>query len=358
MKWQGYRQIKLSSLHLDVPDIRRRSKAAHVVELAGDIAAAGEEPIHAPTIRGKDKRLLCGRDRVAALITLKSKRAWVHVVDCTDTEAKQLELRENIYRRPVANRSEMIAELVSLKEQQIQAHREEEGVTVSPAPQHSAKAEARREVARAAGMTPASVKRAEMRANAKEADPFAPAAAGEVAPAFVPNLKLLGVPIEHVRQLCELAAPRQAAIDEADKHLRLAQAALKRAEHDTQMQQLYADVHRVASRVRSCRPEMICPWCKGVPALVATCSGCQMAGYVSEEQGRNCPPELLGDADPVVVVNGQLVPYADASAGKLGAMPHKPKFGPGRCEFCGGPNGKAGTGRCARPGCQPFKATA
>jgi len=319
MKWEGYRQVKLASIHTDWSEIKRRMKSPHVKELAADIAAAGDEPIHAPTIRAQGKRLLCGRDRLAAALLNKRSRIWVHVADCDDDEAKGLELRENIYRRPVANRAEMLAELVALKEQHLRAAAESGDMSPLPrgASDQTVKAEARKQVARAAGITPASVKKAEQRAADKaEADPFAPV--GEVASEWIPNLKLLGVPGDDARALCELAAPRQAAIDEADKHLRLAQAALKRVEQDTAMQQLYADVHRVASRVRSCRPEMICPWCKNVPALRATCSGCQMAGYVSEEQGRGAPRELVDtNFAPLVAVNGAFRTYADAAAGNL-----------------------------------------
>src|SRR6185295_13430223 len=131
MRWVGYEQIRIASIHVDAANIRKRTKAAHVAELAGDIRARGEEPIHAPTVRGSDRRLLCGRDRIAALMVLKVKKIWCHVVDCTDAEARELELAENIYRR-ADNRAELIAELVNLKEQQLRADAKREGVTVSP----------------------------------------------------------------------------------------------------------------------------------------------------------------------------------------------------------------------------------
>jgi len=310
MKWLGYRQIKFTSVRADHAEIRRRSKQAHVTDLAANIREHGDELIHAPTVRMPGNVLLCGRDRMAALLLLKAKRLWVRLCDCTDIEAADLEASENVHRR-ADSRSDVLARAVRAKEQLLTA----QGGTVVP-PMQSVKAEARKAVARDAGVSTDAVRKAEQRSAEKAAadDPFAAAAE----PEFVPNLKLLGVPIEEGRATCEMASHQQAAIDEADKYLRLAQAALKRLELNTAMQQLYADVHRVASRVRSHRPESICPWCKHIPALVGNCSGCQTMGYVTEEQARNAPRELLDtNFAPVVAVNGAFRLYADALAGNL-----------------------------------------
>ena len=124
MKWLGYKQVSLKSIRVDMPDIKRRMKAEHVEELARDIRARGDEPIQAPTIRAKTSALVCGRDRYSATLLNGSKKLWVHVVECTDREAEELELAENIYRR-ADNRAELLARLVQLQKQKIRAEEKE-----------------------------------------------------------------------------------------------------------------------------------------------------------------------------------------------------------------------------------------
>ena len=322
MKWLHYKQIALKSLRVDAADIRKRTKAAHVTELAQNIRDSGNELIHALTVRADDKRLLCGRDRLAALVVLKVKAAWVHLVECNDQEAKELEVWENVYRRPIANRAEMLAGLVAAKEAEIQASRDAEPRTVSPAPQRSAKAEARKQVARAAGITTAAVKKAEQRAAAKESAagdhgplPSEPAASA-VEPA--PALDLLGCDDASAEAVAKFARKDQEAIDEADKHMRLAQAAISRMTPSTMAQELKADVHRVAGRVRAARPEFICPWCKGLPkAEVPPCAPCGGLGYVSKEVKGRAPKELYAaDVAPLVSIDGKFRLYTDVRDGK------------------------------------------
>lgn len=326
MKWLGYKQAALKSLIVDAADIRKRMKSAHIADLAQNIRDSGDDLIHAPTVRAGTKELLCGRDRLAALLMLKVKKAWVHLVDCDDREAKELEVWENVYRRPISNRAELLASLVAQKEQEIKAKRGAEGGTVSPAPQQSVKAEARRQVARAAGVSPASVKKAEQRAAAKESAAGAGTpllrepAASAAEPALSPEpgtLDLLGCDDNSARAVAKFARKDQDAIDEADKYLRLAQTALTHMTPGTVQQQLHADVHRVASRVRSHRPDAICPWCKGLPKSEAgACQPCGGAGYVSEEVAGRAPGELVNADAPMVAIDGKFYPYPDVRDGK------------------------------------------
>jgi hypothetical protein len=333
MRWIGYRAVKYASVVMDVADVRKRSKAAHVAELAQNIRDTGDEPINAPIVRTPGARLLCGRDRMAALMILKAKKVWVRFVECTDIEAADLEAWENVFRRN-DNRAEVLAAAVRAKEALIRAR--EQG-TVSPAPQRSVKAQARKEVARAAGISPASVKKAEQRAAKASAEgsagPPPNAQSAEPSALFVPCIDLLGLPIDGKTQTAnDWSADVQAALDEADKHLRLAQAALKRLEvctfPATIGQQLRAEVHRIADRVRSERPASICPWCKHVPEVTATCNPCKTLGYVSADVMSRAPRECIQSSGaiatgrgalstpPIVMWNGQAVPYVDAVAGR------------------------------------------
>lgn len=325
MKWLGYKQVNLKSLHVDAVDIRKRTKASHVADLASNIREHGDDLIHAPTVRAESKELLCGRDRVAALMVLKVKRAWVHLVDCDDKEAKALELSENVYRRPTENRSELLAELVAIKGRELRGRIGDSVSDRDTASEKQIKVEARKQVARAAGVSVAAVKKAEQRAAAPKVPPSdgagAPVSAakgqGEAPSEAETTLELLGCDDSSARAVMQYAAKDQRAIDDADKYLRLAQTALAGMAPGTVQQQLHAQVHRVASLVRSHRPGFICPWCKGLPkGEFGACTPCGGAGYVSHEIAGRAPAELRNAAPPVVAIDGKFYPYAEVRDGK------------------------------------------
>jgi hypothetical protein len=177
------------------------------------------------------------------------------------------------------------------------------------------KTRARREVARAAGISPASVKKAEQRARASAPDgagaPDAPVAEDPV------TLELF-VDDVSTRAVCKFALPYQLAIDAADKHLQLALGALKPIENSALGQELRAQVQNVGGRVRSERPGAICPWCKGLPkATFGLCGGCKGQQWVTAEKAARAPAECREASPPIVMWNGKPVPYADALAGKF-----------------------------------------
>jgi hypothetical protein len=122
MRWIGYKKISFKSITLDAADIRKRSKLAHVADLASDIRDKGQEPIHAPTVRMPGGVLLCGRDRMAALLTLKTKKLWVRLCECTDAEAADLEASENVHRRN-DNRNDVLARASSLRNSYLRRNR-------------------------------------------------------------------------------------------------------------------------------------------------------------------------------------------------------------------------------------------
>jgi len=331
MNWKGYKKVAFTSVKTDQADIRARSKQPHVSDLAANIREHGDEPIHAPTVRVPGNVLLCGRDRMAALLVLKTKRVWVRLAECTDEEAADLEASENIYRRHDDHDS-VIARAVRAKEALIRASSTSgdkcpaSGTASKKAPKstQAVKAEARRQVARDAGVTAGAIKQSEQRAAVKESaagahgpalrEPAAPA----VVPALPPTLNLLGCDDASTRAVCAFAKPYQDAIDEADKHLRLALGALKKIEMSRLGQELRMQVERVGGLVRSKRPEFICPWCKGLPkATFGVCGACNGEGYVSAEVAARADGKLLEASPPVVAFHGRPVPYLDARDGRL-----------------------------------------
>lgn len=332
MKWLGYRTVAIKSIVVDAADIRRRMKEARVKELSENIAAHGSEPIQAPTVRMPGKKLLCGRDRIAALLVLGRARVDVHQVECDDTEARELELSENLYRR-IDNRADLLAELVSLKEQQLRANIEltqsaggRFGHLSQPSDQ-TIKAEARRQVARDTGETREGVKRAEKYAKeraAQEAESPPPPAPAEQP--FPTNLNVLGVEDSSTKTICKFARPAQDAIDEADKYLRLAVAALKPIELTGLGTELRDQIQRVGELVRTRRPAALCPWCKGlpratwVPVAGAVCPVCKCDGYVTAERVKTAPPEALR-LPAVVLINGRAFPYEAVRDGDVKAAP-------------------------------------
>jgi ParB-like chromosome segregation protein Spo0J len=329
MKFTGYKHVSLSSLRFDIPEIKRRTKEAHVTELAATIREFGDEPIHALTVRAESRLVICGRDRLAALMLLKAKKTWVHLADCTDAEAADLEAIENVHRR-ADNRAEVLARAVAAKEAALAS---QWGTDVPPT--QRVKAAARKAVARAAGVSPAAVKKAEQRANrdlkgsgaaetpssarreseasspvSSHGDPSGTAEAlGEDVQPL--TLDLLGIDDSSVRAVMKFARKDQDAIDEADKHLRLAQTALARMTVCTPFQELRADVHRVASRVRSLRPAFLCPWCKGLPRNEVQCQPCLGLGYVPHDVAGRAPREARENDEPIVLIDGKAIPYVD-----------------------------------------------
>jgi len=317
MRWLGYKRLSVKSIVLDVPDIRKRMKAPHVAELAKDEEDSGKEYIHAPTIRGEDRRLICGRDRMAGALLNKRKSIWFHVVDCTDKEAAELEEKENIYRRhSEGERAASLARLVALQEQKLRSERDAsigdnvaDAGTASKPPKSdkTIKIEARRAVARAAGITPKSVKQAEARAAAAETQLAEPelteeeANAGgkiELPPKF--NTFDLDLPLASrsvisetavwlgdwaqtingmLRELTEL--DKQGTYAVAPAHIQKIRDAFQGAGH----------------AVREAIPASLCFYCKAQPAATPNCSACGGTGVVGRHGGDNVPPEakLVGD---------------------------------------------------------------
>jgi hypothetical protein len=197
----------------------------------------------------------------------------------------------------------------------------------------AAKIEARKQVARAAGVTVGAVKKAQQRAKAAAAPPAAEPGedlAEQVAPEAAPTLDLLGVDDVSTRAVMKYARKDQDAIDKADKLLRLAQAALSEMTAGAVQQELYGQVHRVASLVRSHRPDFICPWCKGLPkASFGVCGGCAGAGYVAHEKAGRAPKELR-ELPALVSLDGVFMPYEDVRDGKLPAKNGKAAKAPAK----------------------------
>lgn len=340
MKWGApeYKRVRMTSIRCDVADIRRRMKEPHVKELAADIAARGDAPIHAPTVRANALTLICGRDRLAALMVNKVKTTWVHAVECTDQEAAEMERAENLYRRPydAAARSKLLAELVALKEQQIRGAAIGDSVPDRDDASKSdkqVKVEARRAVARAAGITPGAVKKAEQRAAAAaeqdSASPSGPLAPGgsKHAPDVAENPAPIALPPGFNAFELDVPEASRSVIDTTAKWLgewaqdisnvlRELTEMEKRGPYavaSAQLQKIRDALQGAGHAIRDAIPASLCWYCKAQPAVTPTCHPCGQTGVAGRHGGDNVPPEAqLAGANARCAVNGEWVLVSEA----------------------------------------------
>lgn len=80
-------------------DFQARVASQRVQDLALTIRECGGQPMHFPIVRHFDKRLVCGADRVAAMVVNGHKSIGIRWVDCDDDELEILAVSENAWRR-------------------------------------------------------------------------------------------------------------------------------------------------------------------------------------------------------------------------------------------------------------------
>jgi hypothetical protein len=321
VNWLGYKQVAVKSIVVDAVDIRRRVAMQHVADLAESIRENGGEAIHAPTIRAGSSAILCGRDRVAASVVNKTKKIWVHVVECGDDEAKSLELSENIYRRPIdkESRAQMVTALVKLKEQQIRAIDEAKraaGEKVSERNQDAPIARARKEVARAAGISPGTVKAHEKKAQraAVESGDGTPTQTAQPSEITLPEgFETFGLTVsppdaDAIVNTAEWLADFEGAtrkilrdLTEIEKHGVYAISA-------AHIQVIRERAQLLGHAVRDAMPAGLCFYCKGQSELVETCAGCGGTGVRGRHGGDSAPADLKRTDLVFVSRNGDVVP--------------------------------------------------
>lgn len=284
MKWGDYRRVRMSAIAVDTADIAARMKDPRVGDLAEDIRQAGEEPIHAPTVRAGSMVLVCGRDRYSALSLLKAKRIWVRTVECSDLEAQQLERRENLRRRQ-DNRAQLLAELVTLKEQQLR-----ETIEITPSPRRDSvtpsgqtiKAQARKEVAREAGVTAATVRQAEHRVKARSR-PFGEAperstSDAEKALEMPDGFEMFGESIPPswrasiLADIGDLEEWHRQAVD-AENAIRIWLQRPTMNIRRVKLEGIKSAALAFSLAIANARPEALCAWCHG-----ARCKRCDETG--------------------------------------------------------------------------------
>ncbi|HXJ32244.1 MAG TPA: ParB/RepB/Spo0J family partition protein [Gemmatimonadales bacterium] len=330
MKWLGYQQKSVKSLHLP-GEIGKRQKQQHVIDLAADIRELGEEPINAPVF-DKAGQIIAGRDRMAALLINKAKRVWIRVADATDQERADLEVSENLYRR-VDNRDEMIARRVHRVVEKVAAEKAAIGSRRAEAVTRQDVVAARKAVARQLNTTPKAIKSAEQRAAAKAKDIPSGSAAhpaatdevnhteaargGEAAVTLAPPDPPCPVDafgIETSPAFRSRMSEIQGVLEVVNHHLVRAQTELAKLKgapdfNGAVWQRLKAELHSTAYNARAAKPALVCPYCRdpeGTAMLRDNCNGCGGRGYLVEEQRASVPRELLTrGAKPVTVATSR-----------------------------------------------------
>jgi len=102
----GHEEVELASLELP-EDIQQRMQGENANKLATSLRLHGGY-IHDPAIRLDDRRIIVGRDRIAGALIEGLTYLTMKLVQCSDAEAEQLEIEENLHRRAHDDRPAML----------------------------------------------------------------------------------------------------------------------------------------------------------------------------------------------------------------------------------------------------------
>lgn len=263
--------------------------------------------VHEPVVRASDMKLIAGRKRVAAHVTMGKDSVVAKFIECTDEEAELIELVENAHREHDPDRqSKETAELIRLFEgravEELAAddgHHRGQPKTV--------RGRARELAADVIGVKPQSLRMREYRA-AHEKN-----GAAKDRPAFPFRTLGMKVSAEFVEECRAVANRLELAAQKANLAMvemtRLAKAGLPY--HSDRMDRMYDDLSSIASAMRALTPVSLCPTCKGIDEVQAQCAGCRKLGYITRSQESSIPAELWNEEDPIVYFRGKTQPLSD-----------------------------------------------
>ncbi len=302
MEVLGFRTIAISKIRLP-GGFEKRLKTDRVKGLAKSIVDHGL--LHEPIVRKSDWKLVVGADRVAAHYVRGRQTITVKLVECSDTELEILQREENLMRRhdPEEQRR-LTTELVAFYEKEL-FERSLEDPTVLKAVRgsyHSPYTAAVTKVAKLTGVNPESVKRTMKRQKKRSG------------PRPIP-IRTFGMVLEP--KFLEQVRTAHDWLSEADTQLQAAQKALTKLESSgvpfpaALLKRLHAEVHQVCAEVRSSRPDMLCPYCRGIDELQDQCDYCFRFGFITAAQSKQVPVELLDEDNPKVMVRGVLRDIGD-----------------------------------------------
>ncbi len=318
MKELGFKDIKLNKLLMpsDMPKRIKSENAANIGESAfGEMLPVGI--MHPPTVRRIEKpaadgqvrvdhHVCSGGDRIAAALHMNIDHLVVRLVECTEAEFEKMQLEENTHRRDDtkkrAERLERVKNIVAAQHaRKVETGEEKPG-------EKRAKVSVRREVAKATGITPEGVRKAEQRARKRVREvevQSAPIAEPEEAEACIATF---GIPLgrEFMQQMGDL----QNLLERAERYLTSTKGVLTQIQTQelpfpsARLQAMQAAASELSALVASLVPRSLCAYCKGQEGYQEKCTACVGLGYITEAQ-LAYPPELRNPNH--VLVAGELV---------------------------------------------------
>jgi hypothetical protein len=330
----GTRTMKLASLVMP-GDFRQRLEAARVKDLAESFARV--PLLQRPGVRARDKKVIFGGDRLAALSVAGETWVEVDLWDCTDAEMAEARDTENARRR---ERDEAaLRRLVERRAAEEEAAEEvpwDTGADVSDVTNGPARAEmlqskqlppdaemrrgrrktpagrAREAVAKQAGTTPKAVKEVEQRAKAREGrirhdDTVVPPPPVETHGIRADDDTAAAIRLIH-NSLHSIDLILRRAKTELSGFLGVLEKVTAALTVQLDAQELARVLDEATRVVRGAKPSDLCVYCALVPSERKRCAACRGSGYLTADQMRSVPKELNGTQ---IYVNGKLRKVAE-----------------------------------------------
>lgn len=280
MKHVGHRTVKIASLRLP-GDMRMRQTMTRVQKLATSFGELGQ--LQAPVVRyaphtGEHLRLLAGRDRIAAHMVREDTEVDVLQVECTDDEARRVELTENAVRRHDYEEQR----LALLELERVMGVAEEE--IVKETGHAPTRRQVRERVGETLGVLPETVQKQEQRLRAATAIRVPPG-----------GFETWGLELDDDwKQRIQSVTVAMEALATKITHAFAASKLLSdRSLVPTHLgQDVRQQLQQLSSLIRANIPVALCPYCKGQDGIMEECIACRATGWVGREKLASTPLEL------------------------------------------------------------------
>ena len=308
----GLKEVKISNLKLP-GNWAEYLESEEVQERAKSIERHGL--IHEPLVRKSDMSLIVGRRRVAAHVVNGEDTVMVKLIECTDQEAEELELVENLERHHASpgEQRKLTVALVDLYE------RLEKGKPAVKLPgkkrgrKKTPRGRAREIVAEQIGIEPESVRRAEVRERSSQKDD----AEDAPSPILLWTLEVDDAYMEAMRDIQANISRALGKLRDVRKFL----MAIQTNDHaqSDRMEPILEALTELRKRIEGHRPVSLCPACKYLDEYSHNCAACAGTGWATETQFSNAPKELTEGQDMVMRVlhKGKFIELDDYSEPEL-----------------------------------------
>jgi ParB-like chromosome segregation protein Spo0J len=277
IEWLEPRRIAISRLKM-AGNFRQRLKSPHVADRKRSIAKLGL--LHRPIVRAESMKVICGNDRIAALVLSGEGAVECDLVRCSDEDAAEIEKAENYQRRHNAEEQALIMK-----------------AAVRDYSTDDAKLPTNRKVAQALlGRLPSSVERGVRRSKAKDKRE---------------TIRMFGMEVDDDWYREAQACLR--LLLSAEKKVRAAASVIGRLKAPYpkgRIGRLQVASRELAAELKAGIPSMLCPHCKNIEGIKEKCVGCQAAGFITRGQEKGVPKALINSDEIVVQYRGEMMPLS------------------------------------------------